>query len=174
MTELLGRRKHKRRDEVTEQHISLLLNCGLLTRHLTQKDTYWFALAGIGPLIKSLVKGRKVMALAALGSTTVAAAWTTLQTIDTFSYITVAPCALLTSTCVALSLKPERLGLLLQDLLGMLSKRRYPEMFVKELEQKKLGQSLLDSRFHMRDLVGLGSIAKVDTTSGPLLRIVKH
>ena len=60
MTRLLICRKHKRRDEVTEQHISLLLNCGLLTRHLTQKDTYWFALAGIGPLIKSLVKGRKV------------------------------------------------------------------------------------------------------------------
>ena len=53
-------RKHKRRDEVTEQHVSLLLNCGLLTRHLTQKDAYWFALAGIGPLIKSLIKGRKV------------------------------------------------------------------------------------------------------------------
>ena len=60
LTGLLLCRKHKRRDEVTEQHISLLLNCGLLTRHLTQKDTYWFALAGIGPLIKSLVKGRKV------------------------------------------------------------------------------------------------------------------
>ena len=56
-------RKHKRRDEVTEQHISLLLNCGLLTRHLTQKDTYWFALAGVGPLIKSLIKGRKVSEL---------------------------------------------------------------------------------------------------------------
>lgn len=48
---------------MTEQHISLLLNCGLLTRHLTQKDTYWFALAGIGPLIKSLIKGRKVSKL---------------------------------------------------------------------------------------------------------------
>ncbi|KAL0033609.1 hypothetical protein WJX79_007484 [Trebouxia sp. C0005] len=119
LRQLSADRKHKRRDEVTEQHISLLLNCGLLTRHLTQKDTYWFALAGIGPLIKSLVKGRK-------------------------------------------------------DLLGMLSRRRYPEMFVKELEQKKLSQSLLDSRFHIRDLIGLGSIAKVDTTSGPLLRIVKH
>lgn len=56
----------------------------------------------------------------------------------------------------------------------MLSRRRYPEMFIKELEQKKLGQSLLDSRFHIRDLIGLGSIAKVDTTSGPLLRIIKH
>ena len=62
----------------------------------------------------------------------------------------------------------------LQDLLGMLSRRRHPEMFVKELEQKKLGQNLLDSRFHIRDLIGLGSVAKVDTTSGPLLRIVKH
>lgn len=56
----------------------------------------------------------------------------------------------------------------------MMSRRRYPEMFVKELEQKKLNQSLLDSRFHVRDLIGLGSIAKFDTTSGPLLRIVKH
>lgn len=117
--QLAADRKHKRRDEVTEQHVSLLLNCGLLTRHTTQKDTYWFALAGIGPLIKSLIKGRK-------------------------------------------------------DLIGMLSRRRYPEMFIKELEQKKLGQSLLDTRFHIRDLIGLGSIAKVDTTSGPLLRIIKH
>lgn len=56
----------------------------------------------------------------------------------------------------------------------MLSRRRYPEMFVKELEQKKMGQSLLDTRFHIRDLIGLGSITKVDTTSGTLLRIVKH
>lgn len=61
-----------------------------------------------------------------------------------------------------------------QDLLGMLSRRRYPEMFVKELEQKKVGQNLLDTRFHIRDLIGLGSITKVDTTSGTLLRIVKH
>ena len=59
----IGHRKHKRRDEVTDQHLSLLLNCGLLTRHLTQKDTYWFALAGIGPLIKSVTKGRKVTLL---------------------------------------------------------------------------------------------------------------
>lgn len=49
---------------MTDQHVSLLLNCGLLTRHMTQKDTYWFALAGIGPLIKSVVKGRKVKLLA--------------------------------------------------------------------------------------------------------------
>lgn len=112
-------RKHKRRDEATDQHISLLLNCGLLTRHMTQKDTYWFALAGIGPLIKSVVKGRK-------------------------------------------------------DLLSMLSRRRHPEIFIKELEQKKLSQSLLDSRFHIRDLIGLGSISKVETTSGPLICIVKH
>ncbi len=68
----------------------------------------------------------------------------------------------------------SRILVLLQDFLGMLSRRRYPEMFIKELEQKKLGQSLLDSRFHIRDLIGLGSIAKVETTSGPLLRIVKH
>ena len=62
----------------------------------------------------------------------------------------------------------------MQDLLSMLSRRRHPEIFIKELEQKKLSQSLLDSRFHIRDLIGLGSISKVETTSGPLIRIVKH
>lgn len=62
----------------------------------------------------------------------------------------------------------------MQDVLGTLSRRRYPEIFVKELEQKRLGQSLLDTRFHMRDLLGLRSIEKVETTSGPLLRAVKR
>ena len=47
--------------------MSLLLSSGLLTRHLTQKDAYWFALAGIGPLVKSLLKGRKVLSLACTG-----------------------------------------------------------------------------------------------------------
>lgn len=58
--------------------------------------------------------------------------------------------------------------------MGMLSRRRHPEIFIKELEQKKLGQSLLDTKFHMRDLLGLGSVEKVSTTSGPLLRMVKR
>lgn len=70
---LYGCRKHKRKDEITEQHISLLLSSGLLTRHLTQKDAYWFALAGIGPLVKSLVKGRKVCCIQTAADSSVVA-----------------------------------------------------------------------------------------------------
>lgn len=45
---------------VTDAHISLLVNSGLLARHPVHPDSLTFAMAGIGPAIKSLVKGRKV------------------------------------------------------------------------------------------------------------------
>eukprot|EP00891_Asterochloris_glomerata_P006049 jgi/Astpho2/6049/e_gw1.00084.122.1_t len=103
---------------VTDAHISLLVNSGLLARHPVHPDSLTFAMAGIGPAIKSLVKGRK-------------------------------------------------------DLTGMLSRRRHPEMFVKELQTKKLSQTVLDVRFHIRDMVGSGMLQQLDSTSGPLLRLVK-
>jgi serine/threonine-protein kinase 19 len=55
----------------------------------------------------------------------------------------------------------------------MLSRRRHPEMFVKELEKKKLRDSRLGMQFHIRDLLGNGQLQKSSTTSGPLLRVVK-
>ena len=55
----------------------------------------------------------------------------------------------------------------------MLSRRRHPEMFVKELEKKKLRDSRLGMQFHVRDLLGNGQLQKSSTTSGPLLRVVK-
>ena len=61
----------------------------------------------------------------------------------------------------------------LQELLGMLKRRRYPEMFAKELHKKRLVHSQLGMRFHVRDLVGLGTLAQSQTTSGLLLRVVK-
>lgn len=60
-----------------------------------------------------------------------------------------------------------------QELLGMLTRRRHPEMFLKELEKKKLHSSPLGMRWHIRDLLGSGALCQSLTTSGPLLRVVK-
>ena len=46
-------------------------------------------------------------------------------------------------------------------------------MFVKELQTKKLSQTVLDVRFHIRDMVGSGMLQQLDSTSGALLRLVK-
>ncbi|KAK9830141.1 hypothetical protein WJX72_009964 [[Myrmecia] bisecta] len=110
-----GRRLH---DTVTGDHVGLLLNCGLLTKHVKEADTFWFAVPQIGRVVTSLVRGRK-------------------------------------------------------EILGMLSRKRYPEVFVKDLEKRKLQYSILDPRFHIRDLVGSGALAQMETTSGLLLRLNK-
>lgn len=60
-----------------------------------------------------------------------------------------------------------------QELLGMLTRRRHPEMFMKELEKKKLQSSPLGVRWHVRDLLGSGTLLQTQTTVGPLLRVVK-
>jgi len=62
---------------------------------------------------------------------------------------------------------------MVQEVMGILSRRRHPEMFVKELEKKKLRESRMGMQFHIRDLLGSGQVQKCSTTSGPLLRIVK-
>ena len=46
-------------------------------------------------------------------------------------------------------------------------------MFVKELEKRKLRDSRLGMQYHIRDLLGSGLLQKSNTTSGPLLRVVK-
>ncbi|BDA45346.1 Serine/threonine-protein kinase 19 [Coccomyxa sp. Obi] len=51
-----------------------------------------------------------------------------------------------------------------KELLGMLTRRRHPEMFVKELEKKKLNSSPLGMRWHIRDLVGSGALMQTQTT----------
>ena len=62
---------------------------------------------------------------------------------------------------------------IVQEILVILSRRRHPEMFVKELEKRKLRDSRLGMQYHIRDLLGSGQLQKSNTTSGPLLRVVK-
>ncbi|CAK9140609.1 unnamed protein product [Ilex paraguariensis] len=44
---------------VKDEHISLLINSGLLTRQLIDSNMYWFALPNIGLILKGLSQGRK-------------------------------------------------------------------------------------------------------------------
>lgn len=44
---------------VRDEHISLLINAGLLTRQLIDSNTYWFAIPNIGSMLKGLSQGRK-------------------------------------------------------------------------------------------------------------------
>ena len=57
---------------------------------------------------------------------------------------------------------------------GLVSRRRYGELPERELQGRKLQRSALDVRFHIRDLVGMGMLERVQTTSGVILRAPKH
>ncbi|KAJ4726902.1 serine/threonine-protein kinase 19 [Melia azedarach] len=45
--------------KVKHEHISLLINVGLLTRQLIDPNMYWFAIPNIGSVLKGLSQGRK-------------------------------------------------------------------------------------------------------------------
>lgn len=45
--------------KVKDEHISLLINAGLLTRQLIDPSMYWFTIPNIGSILKGLSQGRK-------------------------------------------------------------------------------------------------------------------
>lgn len=45
--------------KVKDEHISLLINAGVLTRQLIDPDMYWFAIPNVGSILKGLSQGRK-------------------------------------------------------------------------------------------------------------------
>lgn len=104
--------------KVKDEHISLIINAGLLTRQLIDPNMYWFAIPNIGPVLKGLSQGRK-------------------------------------------------------ELLSLLNRRRYKEMMLASLEKKRLRFSLLDMRFHLRDLIGSGKLKTFQTPSGLVVRVSK-
>ncbi|KAI5589873.1 hypothetical protein BDE02_05G191200 [Populus trichocarpa] len=104
--------------KVKDEHISLLINAGLLTRQLIDPNMYWFAIPNIGSILKGLSQGRK-------------------------------------------------------ELLSLVNRQRYKEMMLAPLEKKRLRLSLLDMRFHLRDLIGSGHLKTVNTPTGLLVRVSK-
>lgn len=104
--------------KVEEEHISLLMNAGLLTRQLVDPNMYWFAIPSIGAVLKGLSQGRK-------------------------------------------------------ELLSFLNRRKYKEMLLAALEKRSLRFSMLDMRFHLRDLIGSGHLKTAQTPSGLVVRVSK-
>lgn len=57
------------------------------------------------------------------------------------------------------------------ELISLVQRKKYGEVFQKEImKRKKLTHSSLPLKFHIRDLVALGRLEAVTTTSGVLLR----
>ncbi|MED6121240.1 hypothetical protein PIB30_028068 [Stylosanthes scabra] len=59
------------------------------------------------------------------------------------------------------------------ELISLLSRRRYKEMMLATLEKKRLRMSPLDMRFHLRDLIGSGHLRTDHTPSGLIIRVSK-
>ena len=57
-------REIKGERRIVEAQLSLLLNVGLLTRHSAAQERYVFAMPNAGPLVRSVIAGRKVRPLA--------------------------------------------------------------------------------------------------------------
>ncbi|KAF9683027.1 hypothetical protein SADUNF_Sadunf05G0169500 [Salix dunnii] len=60
-----------------------------------------------------------------------------------------------------------------KELLSLLNRQRYKEMMLAPLEKKRLRLSLLDMRFHLRDLIGSGHLKIVNTPTGLLVQVSK-
>ena len=61
-----------------------------------------------------------------------------------------------------------------QEILGALARRRHPELLEAALAKRGLRRSVLGVRWHVREMVGAGSLLRIDTTVGPLLRAAKR
>jgi hypothetical protein len=51
---------------------------------------------------------------------------------------------------------------------------RFGEALEKELLKLKLRRSTLGVRFHLRDLLGRGTVTRRDTPAGPAVQLVRH
>ncbi|KAK9137882.1 hypothetical protein Sjap_008476 [Stephania japonica] len=60
-----------------------------------------------------------------------------------------------------------------KELLSLLNRRKYKEMALAVLEKKRLRMSLLDMRFHLRDLIGSGHLKTVNSPTGLMVQISK-
>ncbi|XP_026388061.1 serine/threonine-protein kinase 19-like isoform X2 [Papaver somniferum] len=60
-----------------------------------------------------------------------------------------------------------------KELLSFLSRRKYKEMLMAPLEMKRFRMSMLDTRFHLRDLIGSGHLKTFNTPTGLAVRISK-
>ena len=61
-----------------------------------------------------------------------------------------------------------------KELVDALSRRKHPEMLESQLMKRKFKSSPLGMKWHLRDLLGSGTLIKLKTTVGPLIRVAKR
>ncbi|XWS31411.1 hypothetical protein CRYUN_Cryun23aG0073200 [Craigia yunnanensis] len=135
-----------------DEHISLLINAGLLTRQLIDPSMYWFAIPNIGLILKGLSQVNKLF----------------------FVNFPALTSGMLIFACCIPSL-PSSLSLSVSthQILFWSSKVRYKEMMLAPLEKKRLQSSPLDMRFHLRDLIGSGHLKTAHAPTG-IVQVSKY
>jgi len=58
------------------------------------------------------------------------------------------------------------------EILSRLKKLKFREILLADLCKKKLRYSTLSVDFHIKDLIGLGQVESMPTTSGALIRLI--
>ncbi|KAI3425287.1 hypothetical protein D9Q98_009054 [Chlorella vulgaris] len=61
-----------------------------------------------------------------------------------------------------------------QEILGLLQRRHQPEVLEAALLKRKLQRSVLGVRWHVADMIGGGSLLRISTAVGPVLRAAKR
>jgi len=61
-----------------------------------------------------------------------------------------------------------------KEILALLSKKKWNEMFMERLEKKKLKRSLFPASFHTRDLQGKGMLKCIPTRDGLLVKLMDN
>ena len=122
---------------------------------------YWFAIPNIGSILKGLSQVQKFIYIIRIVG---------------FLVIGQSKILVIISVFVIFKIIINNYSLLIQgrkELLSLLNRQRYKEMMLAPLEKKRLRLSLLDMRFHLRDLIGSGHLKTVNTPTGLLVRVSK-
>lgn len=59
-----------------------------------------------------------------------------------------------------------------KEIIDVLKRKKHPEMLESQLVQKKLKGSPLGMGWHLRDMLGTAALVKMQTTVGPLIRVL--
>lgn len=142
-------------------------------RDMQDADLYLFSMAGAGPVVKSLLKQRKARCAPVLSRHLPAPV--ACIALPSCSWIPhqLPPCLPAKTICsVSITAPVELSHINVQDFVTGLRRKRYPEVFLREVEKRRpLASAVVDQRFLIRDLIGTNTLTQQQTTSGPLLRL---
>ena len=163
--------------------MSLLLRCGFLIRHPGSGGLYYFSVANTGTVVRGIQNGRKVpqflcvVCLSCMRSNDVNTFFARSSAVSSCILSKAAlrlPWPVTVSSARADHLLRHHFA---QEVLGVLARRRRPHAFLRELRElaaRPLRSSPLGLRFHLRDLLGSGTLVRVATPAGEVVRPAKR